>query len=117
MGDREGLLVGLDGTVAAPDDGDARRAGRGLGLRLVTDATNGLFVGPDELDVVRAADLGEVRVLRQEAVAGVDRVDVGDLRRGDDVRDRQIGLRARTGPDADGLVGELEVRAPASACE
>ena len=39
---------------------------------------------PDELDVRGAADFGEVRVLAKQAVAGMDRVDVGDLGRGDD---------------------------------
>ena len=37
----------------------------------------GHWRGPDEGDAVRGALLGEVRVLRQEAVAGVDRVGSG----------------------------------------
>ena len=36
---------------------------------------------PDELDVAALADVREVRVLAQEAVAGMDRIDVADLRR------------------------------------
>jgi hypothetical protein len=61
------------------------------------------------VDLAGAADLGEVRVLRQEAVAGVDRLDVGDLGRRDDRGDAQVRLAARRGPDADGLVGLPQV--------
>jgi hypothetical protein len=38
--------------------------------------------GADELDLAVAADLGEVGPLGEEAVAGVDRIHVGDLGRG-----------------------------------
>ena len=49
----------------------------------------------DELDLAVAADLGEVGVLRQEAVAGMDGLDVGDLGGADDARDVQVALGGR----------------------
>ena len=62
----------------------------------------------DELDVAGAADLGEVRVLAEEAVAGVDRLGVGDLGGGDEARDVEVALGAVLGSDADALVGEAD---------
>ncbi len=64
---------------------------------------------PDELDVAARADLREVRVFAQEAVAGMNRIRIADLRGADDAVDLQIALVARAGADADGLVGELHV--------
>ena len=64
----------------------------------------------DELDLAAAADLGEVGVLGEEAVAGMNRLHVGDLGGGDDARDVEIGLGRRGGADADRLVGQLQIR-------
>ena len=49
-------------------------------------------------------------VLAQEAVAGVDRLDVGDLGGGDDPGDVQVAVGARALADADGAVGQLRDR-------
>ena len=54
-----------------------------------------------------AADLGEVRVLREKAVAGMDRLHVGDLGGADDARDLEVAFGRRRRADADRLVGEL----------
>ena len=64
----------------------------------------------DELEVAAPADLGEVRVLAQEAVAGMDRLDVGDLGGGDDPGDVQVTVGAGGLADADRAVGQREVR-------
>ena len=69
--------------------------------------------GPDELDAGDLAHFGEIGVLAQEAVAGVDGVHVGDLGGADDRRDVQIAQRALGRTDADGLVGEAHVQAVA----
>ena len=53
--------------------------------------------------------LGEVGVLRQEAVAGVDGFGVGDLGRGDDRRYVEVAQAGRGGADAHRLVGEAHV--------
>src|SRR3712207_8931190 len=62
--------------------------------------------GADELDLARAADLGEVGVLGEEAVTGVDGLDVRHLGGGDDAVHLQVALARRRLADADGLVGE-----------
>jgi hypothetical protein len=56
------------------------------------------------------ADLGEVRALRQKAVAGVDRLDVGDLGGRNQARHIEIGLGADRRTDADGLVRIAQVQ-------
>src|SRR5262249_36611259 len=63
---------------------------------------------PDERQVVGADDLGEPFVLRQEAVARVDRVAAGDDRGADHGRRREVRAPGVGGPDADRLVGELD---------
>jgi hypothetical protein len=58
----------------------------------------------------RALDLlGEVGVLGEKAVAGVDRLGVGHLGSADDRRDVEVARRRRRRADADRLVGELHV--------
>ena len=61
--------------------------------------------GPMNSKPLRAADLGEVGVLAQEAVAGMDRLDVGHLGGGDDPRTVQVAVGAGGLADADGSVG------------
>ncbi len=89
-GEPEGLGVAADGAVGA---GNARHLGRGgdcLGLGLEPHLADRLVGRADELEVAAPADLGEVRVLAQEAVAGMDRLDVGHLGGGDDPGDVQV---------------------------
>ena len=78
------------GTPASP----RRLAGDGL----VAHAADDLAGRADEGEVVLDADLGELGVLGQEAVAGMDGVGAGDLGRGDDVGDVQVALAARRRP-------------------
>jgi hypothetical protein len=54
-------------------------------------------------------DLGEVRVLREEPVARMDRVGLGDLRGRDDRRDVEVGSGRGIRPDADVFVREPDV--------
>ena len=63
----------------------------------------------DELDIGGAADFSEVGVLTQQAVAGMNRVDVGDFSGGDDGGHIQIAVGGTRRPDADGLVGKANV--------
>ena len=53
--------------------------------------------------------LGELGVLRQEAVAGMDRVGAGDGRGGQDRRDVEIAVARRRRADADALVGQAHM--------
>src|SRR5262249_24592172 len=63
----------------------------------------------DELEVAAPADLGEVGVLAQEPVAGVDRLDVRHLGGGDDPGDVQITVGAGRPADAERPVGLRQV--------
>ena len=65
---------------------------------------------PDELDFAALADFGEVRVLGQKSVAGMNRIDVADFGRAHDAIDLQITFRARRRADADRFVRQLDVQ-------
>ena len=64
----------------------------------------------DELDVAGLGNFGEVGVFRQQTVAGMDGVHVGDFRRADDRRDIEIALRQLRRTDADGFIGKAHVQ-------
>src|SRR5690606_4216922 len=74
-------------------------------LALVAHQADGVGLGPDEDEARLLHALGEVGVLAEEAVAGVDRLGVGDLGRGDDRRHVQVAAVGRRRTDADRLVG------------
>ncbi len=85
--------------------GHHRHAGFGrdrLGLGLAAHAAHGLRARADEGDAGRAHGFGKVGVLGEKAVARMDAVGAGLLRRGDDLVDAQIALarrdRARSPP-------------------
>ena len=93
----------------AGDAGNARLEHGRLGAHLVAHEPDRVRARTDE-DEAGALDLlGEVRVLREEAVAGVDRLRVGDLRRRDDRRDVEVAERGRGRADAHRFVGEPHV--------
>ena len=58
----------------------------------------------------RFAGLGEGRVLRQKAVAGVDRPGAALLRGGNDLLRGQIGLRRRAVAEAEGFIGVADMQ-------
>ena len=86
----------LDGhpPVDAADDRHAGRRRRGAGARLVAEQLEGLDARADEGHAGRRAAPGEFRVLRQEAVAGMQRVAAGVQGGGDDPLDVQVRRRA-----------------------
>src|SRR5690606_25546940 len=69
--------------VAAGHAGHAGLLHRPDRLDLVAHQADGLGLGPDEHEARLLHALGEVGVLAEEAVAGVDGLGVGDLGRGD----------------------------------
>ena len=71
----------------------------------------------DEGEAVRLDDLGEAGVLRQEAVAGMDRVGAGDGRGREDRRDVEIAVARRRRADADASSARRTCMASASAVE
>ena len=87
----------------------AERTSGTLGFDLVAHRADVLGLRPDEDDVVRLDDLGELRILAEEAVARVDRVRARDLGGRDDVGDVEIALGRGRRTDADRLVREPDV--------
>jgi hypothetical protein len=63
----------------------------------------------DEDDAVGRAGLGELLVLGEEAVAGMDGLGAGGQRRADDLVDHQVGLARRRRADAHRLVGQAHM--------
>ena len=115
VADGAGALQGLglagEHAVGAGKDGDAGLLhGLARGAFFAHQAGD-LGRRADELDVGGAADLGEVGVLAEQAVSGMDGVDVGDLGGGDDGGDVEVALGGAGRADADGLVGELDMQA------
>ena len=96
----------------AVDAGHHRHAGllhRVLGTHLVAHQADGFGPGADEHEAALLDAFGEIGVLGEKAVAGMDRFGVGHFGGADDGGDIEIALRRRGRPDAHRLVGELHV--------
>ena len=106
FGELRGFGFGRDGAVRAGHGGNAERFHRLLGRDLVAHQPDVLGLRPDEGDAVRLHDVGEMRVLGQKAVAGMDRIGAGDLAGGNDRGNVQIGLAGGRRADADRFIGE-----------
>ena len=91
--ERRRLLDG-HGPVDAPDDRHAGVGGCGAGAGLVAEQFEGVHARPDEGHPRRRAAPGQFRVLRQEAVAGVQRVATRVQGGGDDPVDVEVRRRA-----------------------
>src|SRR5581483_6107274 len=63
-----------------------------------------------KLDSAGLHHLGEVGVLAQQAIAGIDRVHIGDLGGADHGGNVQIAVAQPRRPDADGFVGKPHVQ-------
>ena len=77
---------------------------------LETEGTHLRRRRPDEGDAGRLAGLGEARVLRQEAVARVDRAGAGVARRLQDALRVEVALRGRRRADAHRGIGHRHMR-------
>ena len=90
-----GLLQGLVGILerfgGAGDGGHAAGDGRGLGGQLIPHPGQHVGGRADELDTLRLAGPGEVGILAEEAIAGVDGIHLAALGQVDDPGDVQIG--------------------------
>jgi hypothetical protein len=100
----------LDRFVVARDRADACLRGQLLRLDLVAHGGDRRVLGTDEDDALLLDASGEGLVLREEAVARMDRVGAGLLAGGDDLVHREVGLAAGRRADEDRLVGELDVQ-------
>jgi hypothetical protein len=99
-------LVELRGALGSRHDRDSSGNHLLLRCRLVAHARHRLGRRPDEDELVVETGCGECGVLREEAVAGVDRLAARRRRGSDHRRDAEIALVRRSGPNADGAVGE-----------
>jgi hypothetical protein len=92
LGNGDGLLRGGYGVVVARDGVDARLLCQLLGGDLVAHGRDGVVLGADEGEAFFFHPAGELFVLRQEAVTGVDGLGAGLLRGGDDLVGRQVAF-------------------------
>ena len=105
---QEPLDVGA--RVRGGQGGDARTLGRAQGLDLVAGQLEDVGGRADEGDPVLGRGAGQAGVLRQEAVARVDRVGPGVLRHADDLVHVEVGAHGvALLADAVGLVRLLAV--------
>src|SRR6266481_10027631 len=65
---------------------------------------------PNELDLRTLTYLGEVGVLAQQPIAGMDGVNIGDFRRADHCGNIEIALRRAWRANADGFIGKTDVQ-------
>ena len=109
-----GLLAGgLDVVGGLGRAGHDRHAGLGHDLacpRLRAHRFDRLRRRADEDDAGLGAGLGEVGVLGEESVAGVNRLGARLLRRLDDLGDVEVAFRRHGGADQERLVGLADVR-------
>ena len=83
-----------------------RRRTRG---RLVAHHRDHLGRWPDESDAGRFTNFREAGIFGKKPIARMDRLRAGDFGSGDDAIHFKVRLLARSGPDADRLVGELDM--------
>src|SRR5579862_9562256 len=67
----------------------------------------------DKLDLGCFTDLGEIGVLAQKAVAGMNRIDIRNFSGTDHRRYIQVAARAFCRPNTNGLIGEAYMQAVA----
>ena len=108
-GDVLRFFCGGDDAVGAGKDRDLGRLHCLAGFFFFAHEARDFRRRADELDVGGAADFGEVGVLAEQAVAGMNGVDVGDFSGGDDGGNIEIAVGGARRADADGLVGKAHV--------
>jgi hypothetical protein len=108
--DPDGLLLSFDHTVAAWRDWYPCFPGLFSSRVLVAHNPNCGSWRPNEPNFATAANLREVRILREKTVTRVDRVDVADLGGAYYPIDFQIAFRARRWTNTYRLVGQLDVK-------
>ena len=115
--ERLGLFEVRDRAVRARNQRQAQGTGGALGLDLVAHHPDMLGLRADEDQAVRLDDLGELGVLREEAVTGMDRIRARNLGRRDDVGDVEIAVGRRRRPMQTAWSARRTCMASASAVE
>jgi hypothetical protein len=118
LGDLRGFLVRGHVRPLSPEPPECRGARRSswpsILSPMISDVLGG---GSDEGDAVGIKDIGELGVLRQEAVARMHRVRAGDLAGGNDLVNVEIAVARGRRADAHALVGKRTCMASWSAVE
>jgi hypothetical protein len=109
LGDLSRFLDIRDRAVRAGHQRQAERPCGALGFHLVAHRADVLGLGADPGDAVGFDDFGKARVFRQEAIARMDCIGLGDLGRRDDRGDVEIAVLGRGRPDADRMVGQADM--------
>ena len=109
LGDLERFLLSIDDILGAGWNRHAGLTGQFAAQGLVLERVHRSGLRANETDVAILADFGEVGVLGEEPVAGVDGIDIGNLSGTDDAVDTQVTLSTGRAADADGIVLHLGV--------
>ena len=109
LGNLDRLFLVLDGIGRAGEHRHTGGPGSLLAFDFVTQRLHRLGARSDELDLAVAARLREVRPLRQEPVARMDRIHIRDLRGRDQPRNVQVRILRRTAADADRAIRQLQI--------
>ena len=110
LGEGHDLVGVLDRVRGALDLWCAGTLGDVAGGDLVAEVPDRLGRGTDPGQARVDHSLGEVRVLGQEPVTGVDRVSAGLVGRGDDLVHHQVRLSRGRPAQSEGLVGLFDVQ-------
>ena len=109
LGERDDLVGVLDGVGRAGNQGGLGAGGDVACGDLVAEVADRLGAGADPDQPGVDDGLGEFGVLREEAVAGVDRVGAGLLGGVEQLLEHQVGLGGGLAAEGERLVGEPDV--------
>ena len=100
------FAVGGNDPIRPRQNRHARLLHSRAGLLLLSHEPRDFRSRPDELDAAGLAHFGKVRILRQQTVAGMHRLDIRNFCSADDSRNVQIALRQLWRPNANRLIGK-----------
>jgi len=109
FGDGQGVLLVLHGAFGTGRSRHAGLASEGPAGGFVLQGVHGSGTWPNEANIAAFAYVGEMGVLREKTVAGMDGINIGDLGGADDPVNAEVTFAAGCFPDADGLVRHLHV--------
>jgi hypothetical protein len=108
LGERDDLVGALDRVLGSGYQWRPDLLGDVAGLHLVAEVLDGLRSGTDPDQPGVQDGLGEVGVLGEEAVAGMDAVGAGLGGDRDDLLDREVRVAGRRALQRVGLVGQAD---------
>ncbi len=109
LGDGQRLVLVFHQPLATGHGGHAHLHRQAAGSVLVAYQGHGLRGRANELDLAATAHVGEMGVLGEKSVAGMDGLGVSDFGGADDAIDFEVAFGSAGRPDAIGFVGEIEI--------